>query len=99
MIAKEHAMAALTIRNIPDDLYQDLKEYAAKHQRSLNKEVVMMLERTMGRKNADAMEWLQDVDALRDSLSVTPLTDRMMCLFWPNNRGVRPMTVNLPLWQ
>jgi len=71
-------MAALTIRNIPDDLYQDLKTNAAKHQRSLNKEVVMMLERTMGRKNADAMEWLQDVDALRDSLNVTPLTDRMI---------------------
>lgn len=71
-------MAALTIRNIPDDLYQDLKAHAAKHRRSLNKEVVMMLERTMGRKNADAMEWLQDVDALRDSLKVTPLTDRMI---------------------
>jgi len=71
-------MAALTIRNIPDDLYQDLKEHAAKHQRSLNKEVVMMLERTMGRKNADAMEWLKDVDALRDSLNITPLTDKMI---------------------
>jgi antitoxin FitA len=37
-------MATLTIRNVPDDLYQRLKELAKRNRRSLNQEVVVQLE-------------------------------------------------------
>lgn len=37
-------MATLTIRNVPDDLYQRLQERARRNRRSLNQEVVMALE-------------------------------------------------------
>jgi plasmid stability protein len=38
------AVATLTLRNVPDDLYEDLKQRAAKHRRSLNQEVISILE-------------------------------------------------------
>lgn len=37
-------MATLTLKNVPDDLYQRLKREAALHRRSLNQEVIAQLE-------------------------------------------------------
>lgn len=37
-------MATLTIKNIPDDLYEKLKASAKNNRRSLNNEVIMMME-------------------------------------------------------
>jgi plasmid stability protein len=37
-------MATLTIRNVPDDLYAALKERARRNRRSLNQEVLALLE-------------------------------------------------------
>ncbi|MDQ3254247.1 MAG: Arc family DNA-binding protein, partial [Acidobacteriota bacterium] len=34
-------MATLTIKNLPDDLYQQLKRTAAQHRRSINSEVII----------------------------------------------------------
>ena len=38
-------MATLTIKNIPDDLYEELKQRAATNRRSINNEVIMLIER------------------------------------------------------
>jgi plasmid stability protein len=37
----------ITLKNIPDDLYNRLKEVAELHHRSLNMEVIACLERTL----------------------------------------------------
>jgi antitoxin FitA len=37
-------MATLTLKNVPDDLYERLKQRAARHRRSLNQEVIAVLE-------------------------------------------------------
>lgn len=39
-------MASLTIKNIPDDLYEHLKQAANAHHRSINSELIYCLERT-----------------------------------------------------
>ena len=40
-------MASLTIKNIPDDLYEHLKQAANAHHRSINSELIYCLERTL----------------------------------------------------
>ena len=37
-------MATLTLKNVPDDLYAQLKARAAEHRRSLNREAILCLE-------------------------------------------------------
>jgi len=41
------AMASLTIKNIPDDLYEHLKQAAKDHHRSVNSELICCLEKTL----------------------------------------------------
>jgi antitoxin FitA len=43
----EPSMATLTIKNIPDELYQHLKEQALRNHRSLNSEVIVSLEQAV----------------------------------------------------
>jgi len=40
-------MASLTIKNIPDDLYEHLKQAANAHHRSVNSELIYCLERAL----------------------------------------------------
>lgn len=40
-------MASLTIKNIPDELYEHLKQAANAHHRSVNSELIYCLERTL----------------------------------------------------
>ncbi len=40
-------MATITVKNIPDDLYELLKEAAQVHRRSINSEIIMRLERSL----------------------------------------------------
>jgi antitoxin FitA len=38
-------MASLTVKNIPDELYQHLKQAANAHHRSINSEIIVCLEK------------------------------------------------------
>ncbi len=40
-------MASLTIKNIPDNLYQHLKQTAHIHRRSINSELIICLEKAL----------------------------------------------------
>jgi len=71
-------MAALTLRNIPDDLYHDLKQQAAQHHRSLNKEVVHLLEHAVRQGNSDNQNWLLQAEEMRKQLGGMPLLDDEM---------------------
>lgn len=41
------SMASLTIKNIPDNLYEHLKQAANAHHRSINSELIHCLERSL----------------------------------------------------
>ncbi|MGH8566113.1 MAG: FitA-like ribbon-helix-helix domain-containing protein [Gammaproteobacteria bacterium] len=43
-------MAILVLRNVPDDLYQRLKEAAAAHHRSMNQEAIVVLKGVLARE-------------------------------------------------
>lgn len=43
-------MATLTIKNLPDDLYEELRRAATTHRRSITREATVLLERALGRR-------------------------------------------------
>ena len=61
-------MSTMTIRNIPEDLVDGLKKVAKIHRRSVNQQVLVMLEEAcLGRKRwaADVEEELRQIRELR----------------------------------
>lgn len=68
-------MPTLTIKGIPESLYNRLKRRAALHRRSLNSEIIVCLE---GATNLPAFEpdtWLAEAERLRNRLDLSPLTE------------------------
>lgn len=58
----------LTLKGIPDDLYAKLKRTAEVHRRSLNSEVIHVLETVLLPQRVDVHERLARAQAVRDSL-------------------------------
>jgi antitoxin FitA len=71
-------MATLTIKNIPTELYERLKESAAQDRRSLNNQVIVCLERALRSPQIDTDAVLADARALRRKTSRYVLTDRAL---------------------
>jgi plasmid stability protein len=68
-------MATLTIKNIPDTLVKRLKRRAAQHRRSLNSEVIDMLDATTRVTPIDVEEEIARVRARRpipETVRITP---------------------------
>lgn len=60
-------MPTLVLRNVPDDLYQRLKETAAEHRRSMTQEAIVSLRTALARQQEpptkpsleDTLQWLR----------------------------------------
>lgn len=68
-------MATMTIKNIPDDLYDALKRAAARHRRSLNQQVIVQLEAGLRVEPLDVEEFLAGARQVREQLTGVWLTD------------------------
>ncbi len=68
-------MPTLTVKNIPDDLYQQLKRRAAVHRRSLNSEIIVLLEQALRPRPVDPEEVIAQARALREKTAAYPITD------------------------
>jgi plasmid stability protein len=71
-------MATVTIKNIPEPVYQELKRQAARHHRSLNQEVIALLEAGSGTVPLDPDSFLVHVRRVRPIPRKGPLTDRKL---------------------
>ena len=69
------AMASLTLKGIPEDLLTRLRRVAETNRRSLNREVIERLERSLEGRRLDHDALLARADALRERLALTPLDD------------------------
>ena len=58
-------MPALTIKNIPDDLYHELKLVTEQHRRSINSEVIVCLKRSLQTVRINPEIRLKDIRLLR----------------------------------
>ena len=69
---------SITVKNIPPDLHKDLKASAARHKRSVNKEIIALLEERLNPRKPTPEEVLAAVDILHDRLKGVWLTDEMI---------------------
>ena len=63
-------MATLTIKNLPDELYEELRRSAAAHRRSIIAEATVLLERALGRRAVAEDELAERARRLRARSSV-----------------------------
>jgi plasmid stability protein len=66
-------MPAITIKNLPDGLYERLKANSKAHHRSINGELIATLERALTAQRADPLEQLARIRSLRESLDLPTL--------------------------
>ncbi len=70
-------MATLTIKNLPDQLYAQLKARAAEHRRSINSEAILAVERALTEASAgDPANLLATLRRSRARLKGVYLTDK-----------------------
>lgn len=70
-------MATLTIKNLPDALYAELKARAAAHRRSINSEAILAVERALTEPTAgDPGQLLATLRRSRARLKGLYLTDK-----------------------
>ncbi len=62
-------MPALTIKNIPTDLYIELKHVAEQHHRSINSEVIVCLKEALFPKKVSPKDRLASIQALRAQIA------------------------------
>jgi len=67
-------MPALTIKNIPDSLYEQLKSAAELHRRSINSEVLVCLEKVLVAKKTNTNDRLKRIEQLRASIKPNIIT-------------------------
>ena len=80
-------MPALTIKNIPDDLYLRLKEAAKSHHRSMNSEILYCIERMLCPHKIDVSEHVSMAKILRAKTASDPLTDDELDAFKNEGRA------------
>lgn len=71
-------MATLTIKNIPDAIYQGLKQQAALNHRSLNSEVIVSLEQVLGLRNPNPQSILKGARAIREKTTKYKATEKKL---------------------
>jgi plasmid stability protein len=71
-------MPNLTIKKIPKKLYDRLKKSAAENRRSINSEILVVLENALFSSRIDPAEFLARLDSLQATLHYPPLTDDLL---------------------
>jgi antitoxin FitA len=69
-------MPTLTIKNVPDHLYEQLKQSAIQHRRSINSEVLVCIERSLPTPKLSTADTLARIRQLREKTSDHLLTER-----------------------
>lgn len=62
-------MATITLKNIPDTLYERLKYFARLRRRSLNSEIIYNLEKSVGLTEEDPEKLREQAEGFRNRIS------------------------------
>ena len=68
----------ITVKNIPHDLYELIKQNAAEHRRSINNEVIAIIENAFRSQKIDPEDFLVTVRKLRERTKRIELTDHLI---------------------
>mgnify|MGYP001552606250 FL=1 len=66
MVYLENAMPTMTLKNIPEPLYERLKQAAAMHRRSLNSEILYCLEESLAPRKRNVAELVEKARRVRE---------------------------------
>lgn len=67
-------MASLTIKNIPDELYEHLRQAASIHHRSINSELIVCLEKVLLPTKANTLDLKSSAQTLRSRVDASKFT-------------------------
>ena len=79
-------MPSITVKSIPGELYERIKQSAAEHRRSINQEIIICLERTLLGRRVNPAVFMANADALREQSNIPPLTDDILRKAKPEGR-------------
>ncbi len=68
-------MATITVKKIPDELYERLKQAAGANHRSINSEVIVCIERALGVRKDEVEAMLARARETRKLFRGPPITD------------------------
>jgi plasmid stability protein len=68
-------MANISVKNIPDDLYERLKAVAEVNRRSLNSEIIVCIEKAVAARRIDLEKTLQSARQIREWTANYPIDD------------------------
>ncbi|MBC8089375.1 MAG: Arc family DNA-binding protein [Phycisphaerae bacterium] len=68
-------MPTITLKGLPDALYERLKLQAAANRRSLNSEVLVCLEQAVASQGTDAASMLARIERMQETLNVRPFSE------------------------
>jgi antitoxin FitA len=71
-------VATITVKNIPDELYEDLKLSAGANHRSINREVIACIERVVRGQRTDPDAVLARARELRELTRRHPITNAQL---------------------
>ena len=71
-------MPTITVKNIPPDLYDLLKNSAQTNRRSINSEILFYLEQSLRSKRVDPDTFLTEIKRLHQEYTGPPLTDEFL---------------------
>lgn len=63
-------MANISLRDVPEELYQQLKEIAERERRSVNQQILVLLERSIRQQKRPAVEVWEQIDYQREAIRV-----------------------------
>jgi plasmid stability protein len=70
-------MATLTVKNLPDELYEKIKASAAANRRSINQEVIFLIERFFDADEINFETTLAEARRLREQLGIYVTDDEL----------------------
>ena len=73
-------MATITVKNIPDDIYEKFKENAKENHRSVNSEIILLIKMAVMRRRINVNTILEDARRIRESISYY-ITDEELTRF------------------
>jgi plasmid stability protein len=68
-------MTTVTVKNIPDALYEQVKQAALLHRRSINREIIVCIEQAVGGGPIDLETTLARAQELRERTLAYPIDD------------------------
>lgn len=62
-------MPSITVKNIPDKLYKKIKASAGKNRRSINSEIITLLENNFSTEKIDIEKLIKEAEEIKSNLS------------------------------